>query len=50
MIQYFGRHPMKQYVRDKPIRFGFNEWTICSINGYIYEFNVYQSKYEVLNQ
>ena len=25
IVEYFGKHPMKQYIRGKPIRFGFKE-------------------------
>ncbi len=39
---YFGRYPIKQFIRGKPIRFGFKEWALCSATGYTYKFSVYQ--------
>lgn len=34
MIEYFGRHVCKQFIRGKPIRFGFKIW-ICLPDGTI---------------
>ena len=28
MIQYFDRHGCKQFIRGKPIRFGFKMWCL----------------------
>ena len=42
IVGYFGRHPIKQFIRGKPIRFGFKEWALCSNTGYTYKFSVYQ--------
>ncbi|XP_050295151.1 piggyBac transposable element-derived protein 3-like [Anthonomus grandis grandis] len=27
MVPYFGRHPTKQFIRNKPIRWGYKLWT-----------------------
>ena len=35
MIPYYGRHGTKQFIREKPIRFGFNLWCLCSSDGYL---------------
>lgn len=28
MVKYFGHNPAKQFIRGKPVRFGFKNWTI----------------------
>lgn len=42
MIAYFGRHGLKQAIRNKPIRFGFKAWCQCSPDGYCLMFDLYQ--------
>ena len=42
IVGYYGQHPIKQFVRGKPVRFGFKEWALCSTSGYTYKFFVYQ--------
>ena len=42
IVGYYDRHPIKQFIRGKPIRFGFKEWALCSSSGYTYKFSVYQ--------
>ena len=44
MIPYFGKHYAKQFIRGKPIRFGFKMWAICSRNGYLHAFDMYMGK------
>ena len=29
MVQYYGRHFMKQFSREKPIQFGYKNWAMC---------------------
>ena len=41
MVPYFGRHSSKQFIKTKPIRFGFKLWRLCSILGYIVQFEPY---------
>ncbi len=41
MIEYFGRHPYKQFIRGKPIRFGFKVWLLCSADGSCHQFKLY---------
>jgi len=36
MILYYRRHYAKQYIRGKPIRFGFKNWALCSSMEYMY--------------
>lgn len=42
MVEYFGRHGCKQYIRGKPIRFGYKVWCINTKIGYLINFEVYQ--------
>lgn len=44
MIPYYGRHYSKQYIKGKPIRFGFKNWALCSSTGYMYAFDIYTGK------
>lgn len=44
MIKYFGRHSCKQFIRGKPIRFGYKVWCLNAGNGYLINFDVYQGK------
>ncbi|KAK9745692.1 Transposase IS4 [Popillia japonica] len=42
MVPYFGRHPCKQFIRNKPIRYGYKLWIGCTHNGYIIWMEPYQ--------
>ena len=42
MIPYFGRHGAKQFIRGKPMRFGFKVWCLCTPLGYMVQFEPYQ--------
>lgn len=44
MIPYFGNHSCKQFLRGKPVRFGYKVWMLCSGDGYCYNFRVYCGK------
>ena len=44
MIEYFGRHPCKKSIRNKPIRFGFKSWCINKADGYLVAFDLYQGQ------
>ncbi len=44
MIEYYGRHSMKQYLKDKPVPFGFKVWSLCTPSGYMANFEIYQGK------
>jgi hypothetical protein len=41
MIKYFGHHSAKQFIRGKPVRFGYKNWMLCSSTGYCYLFDIY---------
>ena len=40
MIPYFGRHGSKQFLRGKPIRFGYKIWCLCDRLGYLIQLGV----------
>lgn len=42
MIKYFGRNTLKQFIRSKPIRFGYKAWCLCSCDGFLIDFDIYQ--------
>jgi hypothetical protein len=44
MVKYFGHHSAKQFIRGKPVRFGFKDWMLCSSTGYCYAFETYCGK------
>ncbi|XP_064486109.1 piggyBac transposable element-derived protein 3-like [Ornithodoros turicata] len=44
MIAYYGRHGCKQFIRGKPIRFGYKVWCLNTPDGYLVDFDVYQGK------
>lgn len=44
MIAYYGRHGCKQFLKGKPIRFGYKSWSLCTPNGYMVNFEIYQGK------
>ncbi|XP_070173741.1 piggyBac transposable element-derived protein 3-like [Littorina saxatilis] len=41
MVPYFGHHLTKQFIRGKPIRFGFKLWTLADPLGYVVQFEPY---------
>ena len=36
MVKFKGHHSTKQYIKNKPIKWGFKFWS-----GYLYEFDIY---------
>jgi len=42
MVPYYGRHTAKQFIRGKPIRFGFKVWSINTPLGYCVQQEPYQ--------
>ncbi|XP_053389577.1 piggyBac transposable element-derived protein 3-like [Mercenaria mercenaria] len=42
MIPYYGRHGAKQFIRGKPIRFGYKMWALTTPLGYLLQFEPYQ--------
>lgn len=45
MCKFKGKSGMKQFIRNKPIRWGFKLWFRCSsFDGYLYELDIYLGK------
>ena len=45
--KFKGRISCKQYIKNKPIKWGFKWWCqLCSKTGYLYEFDLYLGKKE----
>ena len=44
MVPYFGRQSCKQFIRGKPIRFGYKIWMLASSTGLPYRVAIYQGK------
>lgn len=44
IVKYYGHNALKQFIRAKPIRFGFKLWALCGDNGYCYNFALYCGK------
>ena len=42
MIKYYGKHGCKQFIRGKPIRFGYKAWCLNQTNGYLVNLELYQ--------
>lgn len=42
MVPYHGRHGTKQFLKGKPIRYGYKLWVGTSRLGYVYWFEPYQ--------
>ena len=50
MVTYKGHNIMKQYVKNKPIRWGFKLWVrACSRTGFVYEIDLYTGKKDANN-
>ncbi|KAK6994192.1 PiggyBac transposable element-derived protein 3 [Biomphalaria glabrata] len=39
MVPYFGRHSAKQFIQNKPIRFGYKVWSLATPSGYVAQFD-----------
>ena len=44
MIPYKGLHSIRQYMKSKPIKFGYKAWAICGEDGYPYHLQIYCGK------
>ena len=45
MVKSRGHFPMRQYIKSKPVKWGFKLWCLCdSETGYTYCFTVYRGK------
>jgi hypothetical protein len=47
MVKSKGRSGMRQYMKDKPVKFGFKLWVLAdSATGYTIDFNIYTGRRE----
>ncbi|XP_055885721.1 piggyBac transposable element-derived protein 4-like [Biomphalaria glabrata] len=47
MVRNKGRYAFRQYIRDKPTKWGMKLWVLAdSLSGYTYDFDVYLGKIE----
>ena len=47
MCKFKGKSIMRQYMKNKPIKWGFKFWFRCGAkSGYLYEFDMYLGKKE----
>ena len=44
MVPYYGRHSCKQFIRAKPIRFGYKLWVLASAKGVLDKIGIYQGR------
>ena len=45
MVKFKGHHSMKQYVKNKPIKWGFKFWLRCdAVTGYLFQFDIYTGR------
>ncbi|XP_057657394.1 piggyBac transposable element-derived protein 3-like [Diorhabda carinulata] len=36
-----SRHRLHEFIRGKPVRFGYKDWMLCSSDGFCYSFDTY---------
>ncbi|XP_068243821.1 piggyBac transposable element-derived protein 3-like [Palaemon carinicauda] len=44
IVCYYGHNTLKQFMRRKPIRFGYKFWALCGVSGYCYNIDLYCGK------
>ena len=44
IVRYCGHNSLKQFIRGKPIRFGYKLWANCGSGGYCHKFDLYCGK------
>ncbi|KAG9283213.1 piggyBac transposable element-derived protein 3-like [Astyanax mexicanus] len=50
MIRYYGHHGCKQFIRGKPVRFGYKIWSLASHKGYMHHMEPYGGRFTLLPQ
>ena len=49
MVPYYGHHGTKQFIKGKPIRFGYKIWCCCTPEGYLVQLEPYQGAQVSIN-
>ncbi|KAG5898895.1 hypothetical protein JTB14_000143 [Gonioctena quinquepunctata] len=44
IVRYYGHHTLKQFIKGKPILFGYKLWALCGKDGYCYSFSLHAGK------
>ena len=44
IVRYYGHHSLKQIIKAKPIRFGYEFWAMCGNSGYCYKLSLFCGK------
>ncbi|XP_043480427.1 piggyBac transposable element-derived protein 3-like [Leptopilina heterotoma] len=44
MVKFYGRLNIKQYIRNKPVRFGVKMWGLCGADGFLFKTDIYCGK------
>ena len=44
IVPYFGRSSLKQFIRGKPVRFGFKMWCLADETGFCYQTSLYTGR------
>jgi len=44
MVKFYGRLMIKQFIRNKPVRFGIKMWAVCGADGYLFDCDIYCGK------
>ncbi|XP_046684893.1 piggyBac transposable element-derived protein 3-like [Homalodisca vitripennis] len=50
MVKYYGKHGCKQFLKGKPIRFGYKIWSLNTDTGYLINFEIFQGKNTTTNE
>ena len=50
MVPYYGRHGCKQYIQNKPVKFGYKLWVAATPLGYSIQFYPYAGKDDNYNK
>jgi DNA excision repair protein ERCC-6 len=44
IVKYYGHNSLKQFIRGKPIMFGYKLWALCGTSGYCFSFSLHCGK------
>ena len=50
MVPYYGCHGCKQYILNKPVKFGYKLWVAATLFGYAIQFYLYAGKDDNYNK
>ncbi|GFS84854.1 chimeric ERCC6-PGBD3 protein [Nephila pilipes] len=50
MVPYFRHHSFKQFIKGKPVRFGYRDWCLNTKLGYLKQFEPYIGERTLWNE